>query len=83
MQLGLIFRRSSYVEDLSIKKQDKALIYAKRARNIRTVLIDPKDTAVESAQFRYEISLIQSVALLNKSDFGSKRCSSSKQWDRM
>lgn len=44
---------SSYVEDLSIKKQDKALIYAKRARNIRTVLIDPKDTAVESAQFRY------------------------------
>lgn len=45
---------SSYVEDLSIKKQDKALIYARRARNIRTVLIDPKDTAVESAQFRYE-----------------------------
>ncbi|CAG8906848.1 unnamed protein product [Penicillium egyptiacum] len=42
----------NYVEDLSIKKQDKALIYAKRARNIRTVLIDPKDTAVESAQFR-------------------------------
>ncbi|KAK4870386.1 hypothetical protein LT330_005440 [Penicillium expansum] len=43
----------NYVEDLSIKKQDKALIYAKRARNIRTVLIDPKDTAVESAQFRF------------------------------
>lgn len=36
-----------------MKKQDKALIHAKRARNIRTVLIDPKDTAVESAQFRY------------------------------
>ncbi|KAG0157959.1 hypothetical protein PDIDSM_5471 [Penicillium digitatum] len=43
----------NYVKDLSIKKQDKALIYAKRARNIRTVLIDPKDTAVESAQFRF------------------------------
>jgi hypothetical protein len=40
------------VDDLSVKKQDKALIHAKRARNIRTVLIDPKDTAVESAQFR-------------------------------
>ncbi|KAJ5698255.1 hypothetical protein N7462_000260 [Penicillium macrosclerotiorum] len=43
----------SYVDDLSVKKQDKALIHAKRARNIRTVLIDPKDTAVESAQFRF------------------------------
>jgi hypothetical protein len=43
---------ASYVDDLSVKKQDKALIHAKRARNIRTVLIDPKDTAVESAQFR-------------------------------
>lgn len=53
LDLGLISHNSSYVEDLSIKKQDKALIYAKRARNIRTVLIDPKDTAVESAQFRY------------------------------
>ncbi|KAJ5145627.1 uncharacterized protein N7515_000191 [Penicillium bovifimosum] len=42
----------SYVKDLSTKKQDKALIYAKRARNIRSVLVDPKDTAVESAQFR-------------------------------
>ncbi|KAE8375875.1 hypothetical protein BDV26DRAFT_249447 [Aspergillus bertholletiae] len=43
----------SYVDDLSIKKQDKALIHAKRARNIRTVLLDPKDTTVESAQFRF------------------------------
>ncbi|KAJ5495603.1 hypothetical protein N7539_000719 [Penicillium diatomitis] len=43
----------SYVDDLSVKKQDKALIHSKRARNIRTVLIDPKDTAVESAQFRF------------------------------
>ncbi|KAK5788490.1 hypothetical protein VI817_009448 [Penicillium citrinum] len=43
----------SYVDDLSVKKQDKALIHAKRARNIRTVLNDPKDTAVESAQFRF------------------------------
>jgi hypothetical protein len=47
----------SYVDDLSVKKQDKALIHAKRARNIRTVLLDPKDTTVESAQFRYELSL--------------------------
>lgn len=43
---------NSYVDDLSVKKQDKALIHAGRARNIRTVLMDPKDTAVESAQFR-------------------------------
>ncbi|KAB8240429.1 hypothetical protein F9C07_1563276 [Aspergillus flavus] len=43
----------SYVDDLSVKKQDKALIHAKRARNIRTVLLDPKDTTVESAQFRF------------------------------
>ncbi|KAJ5105131.1 hypothetical protein NUU61_002478 [Penicillium alfredii] len=43
----------SYVDDLSVKKQDKALIHARRACNIRTVLIDPKDTAVESAQFRF------------------------------
>lgn len=42
----------SYVKDLSVKKQDKALIHAKRARNIRTVLMEPKDTAVETAQFR-------------------------------
>ena len=46
-------RLYSYVDDLSVKKQDKALIHAKRARNIKTVLMDPKDTAVESAQFRY------------------------------
>ena len=43
----------SYVKDLSIKKQDKALIHARRAKNIRSVLLDPKDTTVESAQFRY------------------------------
>ncbi|PTU20955.1 hypothetical protein P175DRAFT_0458907 [Aspergillus ochraceoroseus IBT 24754] len=43
----------SYVDDLSVKKQDKALIHARRAQNIRTVLIDPKDTAIESAQFRF------------------------------
>lgn len=49
LTLCLLF---SYVEDLSVKKQDKALIHAGRARNIRTVLMDPKDTAVESAQFR-------------------------------
>ncbi|KAL2863452.1 integrase zinc binding domain-containing protein [Aspergillus lucknowensis] len=43
----------SYVDDLSVKKQDKALIHARRAQNIKTVLIDPKDTAIESAQFRF------------------------------
>ncbi|KAJ5967158.1 hypothetical protein N7501_003406 [Penicillium viridicatum] len=43
----------NYIEDLSKQKQDKALIHAERARNIRTVLIDPKETAVESAQFRF------------------------------
>ncbi|OJJ95568.1 hypothetical protein ASPACDRAFT_36098 [Aspergillus aculeatus ATCC 16872] len=43
----------SYVDDLSVKKQDKALIHAKRARNIKIVLLDPKDTAIESAQFRF------------------------------
>ncbi|TQB67960.1 hypothetical protein MPDQ_004297 [Monascus purpureus] len=43
----------SYVDDLSVKKQDKALIHARRARNIKMVLIDPKDTAIESAQFRF------------------------------
>ena len=46
---------SSYVDDLSVKKQDKALIHARRARNIKAVLMDPKDTAIESAQFRYFI----------------------------
>jgi len=49
----VVDRSSSYVDDLSVKKQDKALIHARRARNIKTVLIDPKDTAIESAQFRY------------------------------
>lgn len=47
---------TSYVDDLSVKKQDKALIHSGRARNIRTVLIEPKNTAVESAQFRYAFS---------------------------
>ena len=41
-----------YVKGLSHKKQDKALIGARRARNIRTVLLDKKTTSVESAQFR-------------------------------
>ncbi|KAK5191831.1 hypothetical protein LTR92_008412 [Exophiala xenobiotica] len=42
-----------YVQDLSPKKQDKALINARRAANIRHVLIDKKTTSIESAQFRY------------------------------
>lgn len=54
---------SSYVNDLSIKKQDKALIHAKRARNIKTVLMDPKDTAVESAQFRCDVILVHSFVV--------------------
>ncbi|KIW18184.1 hypothetical protein PV08_02472 [Exophiala spinifera] len=42
-----------YVQDLSPKKQDKALINARRATNIRHVLIDKKTTSIESAQFRF------------------------------
>lgn len=55
--------KNSYVNDLSVKKQDKALIHAKRARNIRTVLVDPKDTAVESAQFRCETFLTSTFSV--------------------
>ena len=54
----------SYVDDLSVKKQDKALIHAKRARNIRTVLNDPKDTAVESAQFRYVVNFFIYISFI-------------------
>ncbi|KAJ5714507.1 uncharacterized protein N7483_011688 [Penicillium malachiteum] len=43
----------SYVNELSSKKQDKALIHATRARNIKNVLMEPKDTAIETAQFRF------------------------------
>lgn len=43
----------SYVNELSVKKQDKALISARRAQQIRAVLNDPKDTSVGSAQFRF------------------------------
>lgn len=43
---------NSYVDGLSSKKQDKALIHAARAKNIRAVLVDKKTTQVESAQFR-------------------------------
>jgi hypothetical protein len=42
----------SYVDELSPKKQDKALIHAKRAANIKHVLTDKKTTQIESAQFR-------------------------------
>ncbi|KEF63874.1 uncharacterized protein A1O9_01852 [Exophiala aquamarina CBS 119918] len=42
-----------YVDDLSPKKQDKALIHASRAANIKSVLIDKKTTTIESAQFRF------------------------------
>ncbi|OJJ44842.1 hypothetical protein ASPZODRAFT_70363 [Penicilliopsis zonata CBS 506.65] len=61
----------SYVDDLSIKKQDKALIHSKRARNIRSVLIDPKDTAVESAQFRF---WVKKMFKLQAIGIGSSEC---------
>ncbi|RMZ78768.1 hypothetical protein DV738_g3695, partial [Chaetothyriales sp. CBS 135597] len=47
-----------YVGGLSPKKQDKALIHARRAANILAVLVDKKTTAVESAQFRVPKELI-------------------------
>ncbi|KAJ6001769.1 hypothetical protein N7499_002368 [Penicillium canescens] len=61
----------NYVNDLSVKKQDKALIHAKRARNIRTVLIDPKDTAVESAQFRF---WVKKMFKLQAMEAGTPEC---------
>lgn len=48
-----------YVEDLSPKKQDKALIHARRAANIKSVLIDKKTTTIESAQFRCVLLFFQ------------------------
>lgn len=42
-----------YINDLSPKKQDKALIPSKRLTNIEAVLRDPKCTTIESAQFRF------------------------------
>jgi hypothetical protein len=45
--------RSSYIQKLSIKKRDKALIGAQRYENIRDSLLDPGDTTIETAQFRY------------------------------
>jgi hypothetical protein len=50
--LEYIANVARYVEGLSPKKQDKALISARRAANIRKVLADKKATGVESAQFR-------------------------------
>ncbi|KAI9784079.1 MAG: hypothetical protein M1816_001051 [Peltula sp. TS41687] len=42
-----------YIISLSPKKRDKALIPQKRYDNILRVLRDPKDTTIESAQFRF------------------------------
>lgn len=69
------------MDDLSVKKQDKALIHAKRARNIRTVLIDPKDTAVESAQFRcvFLFLAIEAMILIQFPGSGSRKCLSFNQ----
>ncbi|CAI7608854.1 unnamed protein product [Penicillium viridicatum] len=43
---------NNYIGSLASQKQDKAFIDAKRARNIRAILISPKGTAVETSQFR-------------------------------
>jgi len=51
----LIKKMFSYIHDLSAKKRDKALIHAQRAGHIKMILSDPKNTAVETAQFRYGI----------------------------
>ena len=64
-----------YVSQLSPKKQDKALIHARRAANIRTVLVDKKTTTVESAQFRQVFKARNSTSLLTSmTDSGSKKC---------
>ncbi|BCS27499.1 integrase zinc binding domain-containing protein [Aspergillus puulaauensis] len=70
----------SYVDDLSVKKQDKALIHAKRARNIKTVLIDPKDTAIESAQFRFWVKKMFKLQVIggNTSDCRRMICHEGK-----
>ncbi|KAK5056649.1 hypothetical protein LTR84_012181 [Exophiala bonariae] len=52
-----------YVHDLSPKKQDKALIHASRAANIKSVLIDKKTTSIESAQFRRVAPFIVKITL--------------------
>ncbi|KAJ9617725.1 uncharacterized protein PV06_01650 [Exophiala oligosperma] len=52
-----------YVQDLSPKKQDKALINARRAANIRHVLIDKKTTSIESAQFRFWVKKMFTLQL--------------------
>lgn len=42
-----------YLNRLSLKKRDKALIDEERYKMIREVLINPKDTSVSTAQFRF------------------------------
>ncbi|KAI9282168.1 hypothetical protein BY458DRAFT_537682 [Sporodiniella umbellata] len=42
-----------YLSRLSLKKRDKALIDEERYSMIREVLINPKDTSVSTAQFRF------------------------------
>ncbi|KAE8147953.1 hypothetical protein BDV25DRAFT_168777 [Aspergillus avenaceus] len=64
----------SYVDDLSVKKQDKALIHAKRARNIRAVLLDPKDTTVESAQFRCQYALVTELITPHADTLMTTKC---------
>src|SRR5690606_38817395 len=43
----------AYINKLSPKKRDKALILHKRYMNIQAVLKEPKCTTIESAQFRF------------------------------
>lgn len=56
---------------MSPKKQDKALINAARATNIRFVLSNKKTTAVESAQFRYDVCN-RSETMLTKQILGKE-----------
>ena len=43
----------TYMNDLSPKRQEKALIPSKRLTTIEAVLRDPRCTTIESAQFRF------------------------------
>ncbi|OJD10477.1 hypothetical protein AJ78_08527 [Emergomyces pasteurianus Ep9510] len=51
---------NNYLDNLSVKKQDKALIHAQQARVIKRVLLHPKNTTIESAKFRYTQAALNS-----------------------
>ncbi|KPI36501.1 uncharacterized protein AB675_4354 [Cyphellophora attinorum] len=67
-----------YVDELSPKKRDKALITARRARNIRTVLMDTKTTSVESAQFRFWVKKMFSLEQIGPAGTPKSICHSNK-----